>query len=260
MTAPILLTGGTGTLGRQVLPLLRAAGHDVRVLSRQPHDDTDGVRYLVGDLRSGRGVDAAVAGVRTVVHLAGGQKGDEEATRTLSRAAARAGAEHLVQISVVGADRVPLAWFRMKAAAEQEVSGSGVPWTVLRAAQFHDLTLTVVRKLATMPVVPVPGGLRFEPVDSGEVARRVAELALGCPAGLVRDLAGPQVLGLGDLVAGYLRAAGKRRPRLGVRMPGQAGRAYRAGENLAGPDADRGTRTWADFLEARMAAPVAART
>ena len=260
MTAPILLTGGTGTLGRQVLPLLRAAGHDVRVLSRQPHDGGDGVQYRRGDLRSGRGVDDAVAGVHTVVHLAGGPKGDDVATRTLSRASARAGARHLVHISVVGADRVPVAWFRMKAAAEREVSGCGVPWTTLRAAQFHELVLTVARKMSRLPVLPVPGGLRFEPVDSGEVARRVAELALGSPAGLVRDLAGPEVVGVGDLVGGYLEATGRHRPRLGVRLPGAAGRAYRAGDNLAGPGADRGTRTWADFLEARIPARVAART
>lgn len=249
---PILVTGGTGTLGRLVTPLLAAAGGTVRLLSRQPHEPVDGVDYVVGDLVKGEGLDAAVDGAEIVVHLAGGPKGDAEATANLVRAASDAGGvRHLVYISVIGADRVPLGWFGAKADAERAVSGSGLPWTTLRAAQFHDLVLTVVAKLAKSPVVPVPGGLRFQPVDARDVADRLVALALGEPAGLVPDLAGPEVYGLGDLVRGYLEARGRRRLMVPVRMPGKAGRAYRAGENLSLDGADVGTRTWEDFVRAR---------
>jgi uncharacterized protein YbjT (DUF2867 family) len=99
-------------------------------------------------------------------------------------------------------------------------------------------------------VIPVPGGLRFQPVDSGEVAARLVELALGKPAGLVPDLAGPKVYGMADLICGYLRARGKRRLMMPVRMPGKAGRAYRAGEYLSLQGAAVGERTWEDFLAA----------
>src|SRR4051794_13482507 len=112
MGAQILLTGGTGTLGRHVLPLLRDAGAGVRVLSRRPHEDAAGVEYVTGDLLKDEGVEAAVDGVGTVLHLAGGAKGDDEATRNLVRAAARAGVRHAVLISVIGADRVPLGYLR----------------------------------------------------------------------------------------------------------------------------------------------------
>nr|WP_241031469.1 MULTISPECIES: NAD(P)H-binding protein [Rhodococcus] len=111
MTSPILITGGTGTLGRQVVPLLRAAGRDVRVVSRHGRDPGDGVEYMIGDLFEGKGIEAALDGVETVLHLAGGPKGDEVATRNLVEAASRAGVQHLVYISVIGADRVPLGWF-----------------------------------------------------------------------------------------------------------------------------------------------------
>jgi uncharacterized protein YbjT (DUF2867 family) len=130
------------------------------------------------------------------------------------------------------------------------VAGSGLPWTTLRAAQFHDLTLTVVRKMAKLPVIPVPGGLRFQPVDARDVAARLVELTLAQPAGLVPDLAGPTVYGMADLVRGYLR--GKRRLLLPVRMPGKTGRAYRAGENLSLDGAIVGQRTWEDFLAERL--------
>lgn len=253
-TSPILVTGGTGTLGRLVVPRLRATGRTVRVLSRHDYEDTDGVEYVKVDLHTGEGIEAAVDGVETVIHLAGGAKGDEEATRTLVRAASAAGVRHLVNISVIGADRVPLGYFRNKLAAERVVSESGLPWTTLRAAQVHDLVLTVAQGMSKLPVVPAVGGLRFQPVDPDEVAARLVELALAEPAGLVPDLAGPKVYGMAALVREYLRTQGKRRLMMPVRMPGKAGKAYRAGENLALEGADIGTRTWEEFLAERVAA------
>jgi len=98
----------------------------------------------------------------------------------------------------------------------------------------------------------VPAGFRFQPVDTGEVADRLVELALAGPAGLVPDLAGPRGYPMDELVRGYLRAAAKRRPILRVRMPGGAARAVRAGANLA-PDRAVGRRTWEDFLTAALA-------
>ncbi|GHA07734.1 SDR family oxidoreductase [Streptomyces purpurascens] len=252
MTSSILVTGGTGTLGGHVVPLLRAAGHDVRILSRKDRPTADGIEYVTGDLLKGEGVEAALDGAETVLHLAGGPKGDDEATRHLVRAASRAGVRHLVYISVIGADRVPLAWMRTKLESERAVADSGIPWTTLRAAQFHDLALTMVEKMAKLPVFPVPGGLRLQPVDSRDVAARLAELTLGAPSGLVPDLTGPHVHGLADLARPYLRLRGRRRPMLPVRIPGKAGRAYRAGANLTLRGAEEGKRTWEEFLAERL--------
>jgi uncharacterized protein YbjT (DUF2867 family) len=258
MISSVLVTGGTGTLGRLVVPQLRDAGGNVRVLSRNARPSASpqsgGVEYVTGDLLKDEGIAAALDGIETVVHLAGGQKGDDVATRNLMRAAARAGVRHVVYISVIGADRVPLAWLRSKLAAEQAVADSGIPWTTLRAAQFHDLTLKMVRAMAKLPVVPAPGGLRVQPVDARDVAARLVELALGEPAGLVPDLAGPRVYGIADLIRSYLKATGKRRLFLPVRIPGKVGRAYRAGANLSLDGAETGQRTWEDYLAERVPA------
>jgi uncharacterized protein YbjT (DUF2867 family) len=250
MTTPILLTGGTGTLGRLVTPRLRDAGLTVRVLSRRRNESEDGVEFVTGDLATGEGVEAAVNGVGTIVHLAGSARGDHEATRNLVRAASRAGVQHLVYISVIGADRVPLGWFRSKRGAGRVRVRPAA--TTLRAAQFHDLVLTLVQKMAKLPVIPVPGGLRFQPVDPDEVSARLVELPLDKPAGLVPDLAGLRIHQMADLIRGYLRARGKRRLMLPVRMPGKAGRTYLAGENLSLEGADVGKRTWDDFLIERL--------
>ncbi len=242
----ILVTGGTGTLGRLVVPQLTGAGYDVRVLSRRGGVNADGVEHVQGDLLTADGLD--LAGIDTVVHLAGGAKGDALAARNLTRAAAAAGVRHLVHISVIGADTMPIGYFREKLGAEQAVRASGVPWTILRAAQFNSLTYAFTQKMGRLPVVPVPGGLRFQPVDERDVADRIAELALGEPAGAVPDLAGPTVYTLRELVDSYLQSQGKRRPHLPIRMPGKVGRAYRAAENLTLTGTTTGKRTWEDYL------------
>jgi len=260
MTSPILLTGGTGTLGRLVVPRLRDAGCHVRVLSRRSHESGDGVEFVTGDLATGEGIDAAVEGAEIIVHCAGSSKGDEHKALNLVRAASRAGARHLVYISVVGADRIPVVsgvdramfgYFASKLAAERVVADSGLPWTTLRATQFHDLTLVVARQLAKMPVIPVPAGVRFQPIDASEVATRLVDLSLGKPSGLVPDVAGPRVYGMDELLRSYLRASHRHRLIMRVRLPGKAYSAVRAGANLA-PERAVGHRTWEDFLAERL--------
>ena len=262
MTSLILVTGGTGTLGQLVVPRLLAAGAKVRVLSRQARADRGDVEYVRGDLDTGAGIDAAVAGAEVIVHCAGAQKGDGDKAQTLVLAASAAGTPHLVNVSVVGADRVPqdsgldramFGYFGSKLAAEQVVAGSGLPWTTLRATQFHDLWLTVARAMARLPVIPVATGTRFQPVDADEVAARLAELALGAPAGLAPDMAGPRIYPMAELVRGYLRAVGKRRPLLPLRLPGQAAAAIRAGANISN-ERPGGVLTWEAFLAARLGA------
>jgi len=215
---------------------------------------------VASDLTTAEGVQPAVDGVEVIVHLAGSQKGDDVKTLNLVRAASRVGTPHLVYISVVGADRVPVVsgidramfgYYASKRAAERVVAGSGLPWTTLRATQFHELMLLTAQFMAKLPVLPVLAGFRFQPVAAAEVATRLVELALGAPSGLVPDIGGPKVYGMDEMLREYLRAAGKRRPIIPVWAPGKAARAIRAGANLT-PERAVGKQTWEKFLAERV--------
>jgi uncharacterized protein YbjT (DUF2867 family) len=255
LTETILVTGATGTLGRAVVGRLRAAGHGVRMLSRRerPTGVPDGVGWVTGDLTTGTGLADAVHDVTSVVHCASDTRAPRHDIEGIDRliAAARAGgAPHLVYISIVGVDRIPLGYYRTKLAVEQRVQEAGLPWTILRTTQFHDLVLSILRLLARLPVMPLPAGVGCQPVDVHEVADRLVGLAEGAPAGRVPDLGGPQVRTFVDLARAYLRAGGRRRPLLPVVLPGKTFAGLRQGAHLTPGHAD-GRLTFEDFLSER---------
>jgi uncharacterized protein YbjT (DUF2867 family) len=241
----VLVTGGTGVLGRAVAAGLTTAGHDVRIMSR-----TGTVR---GDLRTGDGLDAAVASATAVVHCASdprdSRRVDVDGTRRLVDAARRAGHPHMIYISIVGVDRIPYPYYRAKAEAEREIALSGLPWTTLRATQFHEFTADLLGQLTRLPVVPAPRGWRFQPVDVREVAARLVTAVDTGAGGRLPDLGGPEVLTVAELARAYLSAAGRRRPIVPLPVPGRFSAALRAGANLS--PGDRAGQTFAAFLAER---------
>ncbi|MBW5482531.1 SDR family oxidoreductase [Streptomyces bambusae] len=243
----ILVTGGTGTLGSLVVERLRAAGHEVRVLSRHAPD-------FPVDLRDGAGLDAALAGADTVVHCASSPRGgDDTAAGHLIAAARRAGVGHVVYISIVGVDVVPFGYYQVKHKVERMLEESGLGVTILRTTQFHDLVAQVSAAVAKLPVAPVPAGVRVQPVAVEEVADRLAELAAGAPAGRVPDMGGPRTQSLAHLVRTYLAAQGSRRRVVEVPLLGKAYAGFRRGGHLA-PEHAVGHGTFEAYLAARKTA------
>jgi uncharacterized protein YbjT (DUF2867 family) len=240
----ILVTGSTGTLGRPVTGLLRSLGAEVRGLSRRP-----GQASHQGDLATGTGLDAALDGAGTIVHCASDTRGfgktDVQGTRHLLDAAARAGHPHVIFVSIVGVDRIPYPYYRVKLEAEGLIEACG--GTTLRATQFHDFVLGGARLAARLPFVPAPD-VPVQPISTRDVAARIAELVDSPPAaGRVADLGGPEVLRAPGLFRSYLQAVGSRRRVVPVRLPGAAFRAFREGHHLAPGNASSGER-WSGFL------------
>lgn len=237
----VLVAGATGKLGRAVAATLTAP----RLLSRRP-----GPGGVAADLRTGEGVDAALAGIDVVINCVTAPRHDAQAAATLLDAAGRAGARHLVHVSIVGIDQVPMGYYREKLAVEALVEASRVPTTTVRATQFHELLDVLLTNAARARVLPVPAGTSFQPVAAGDLAAHLVALADGEPAGRVADFGGPQVLPAAELARTWRAARHRRLPVVPVRFPGRIAAAVRAGGLLC-PDRAVGTTTFAEHVARR---------
>ncbi len=252
MQRPILVTGGTGTLGRAVVAELIERDRTPRILSRRERNSADPAQaqWVIGELVTGERVADAVADVDAIIHCATNYRHmdqDVRGTRRLIDTALLGGSPHFVYVSIVGVDRIPLKMYRYKAGIEGIVGRGELPWTVQRITQFHDLVLTILRNMARSPVMPLPAGLQFQPIDTRDAARRLVDLALAEPAGRATDVGGPLVQTIEDLARQYLAAANRKRRIIDVRLPGKVMRAYRDGWNLT-PDNTFGTVDFEEFL------------
>ena len=241
----VAVAGGTGLVGGRAVARLRERGHEAVPLSRAA-----GV-----DLVRGEGVDAAMDGVQAVLDATNVETSRRAVaepfftavTRTLLDAGARAGVRHHVVLSIVGVDRVPFGYYEGKRAQELLALDGPVPASVLRTTQWHEFPGQLLARVPG-PVAVVPR-MRAQPVAADEVADALVELVLGDPVGLAPELAGPEVHDVVDLARRVVRARGSRRPVVGVRLPGAAGRAMADGALLPTGDGPRGTQTFAQWLE-----------
>lgn len=232
-------------VGAHVVDELRAGAHEPVVLSR-----STGV-----DLATGSGLAAALEGVEAVVDVANittlsadaATRFFRAATGNLLEAAGRAGAR-VVLLSIVGVDRMPHDYYAGKLAQERLVEAAAVPWTILRATQFHEFAAQLFERAALGPLHLAPRA-RVQPVAAREVAARLAQLATEPSRGRVADLAGPREERLDDMVKAYARRNGYRGWIPAVSLPGAQMKALRAGLGLPARGADLGTLSFADWLE-----------
>ncbi len=175
-----------------------------------------------------------------------------DGTRRLAEAAAAARVPHLIYVSIVGIERIPLAYYQNKVAAEEIVKTGGVPWTIFRATQFHDLIDKLLAGFARYPgpVAFVPTDLQFQPVDEGEAADELVRLTARPAAGQLPDFGGPQVSRMGDLARAWFAARTLRRVMVYRPLFGAAWAGYRRGDNTC-PQNRQGKITWAEWLGRR---------
>lgn len=252
--ANILVTGGTGRLGRELLPRLVAAGHEVRALVRRPDPVLpDGVEAIRGDLGSPPLAPTAFAGVEHVVHLASGATDgqiegvDLAGTRVLLDAVRAAGGAHLLYLSIVGIEQVPFPLYRAKVEIEAMLATSGLPWTSLRTTQFHELIWDVFDRPPPTPFLA--RGMRYQPLGCAEVADSVVDLLTKPPANGIVEMGGPEVLEASELASIFAEVMG--RPEPALRRAPSAGTDLDA---LLAPDHREGRQTWRAFLEAQRGA------
>jgi uncharacterized protein YbjT (DUF2867 family) len=248
----VAVVGGTGVLGKPLVAALAARGDEVRALSRTaPRKLPDGASHFTVDLTQGDGLGEALAGVEVVVDASNSSTPRRaapvlvEGTKRLLRAGAEAGARHYVGVSIVGCERVPMAYYKVKVEQEEAIAAGAIPWSLLRATQFHTLIDYLFKQDARFGIVR-SGSARFQPIDPPLVAERLAGAAHADPAGRLPDVAGPEVLTLSELAKAWRRAGHRALP-LRFPMIGPIGRPLREGA-LCNPDAAAGGRTFEQWL------------
>lgn len=244
----IAIAGGTGLMGGKLAHEAERRGHEVRVLSR-----ASGIDLTAPD---GAGPTASrIAGCDAVIDVLsiGTQNAQasvaffEATTRTLLAAEEQAGVGHHVALSIVGVDLAPFAYYAGKVAQERAVREGRVPWTVLRATQFHEFAAQMFTVAARGPLHLAPR-MRTQPVAADEVAARLVDLAEAPARGRVADLAGPHEERLVDMIRRYARATGHRGWIPAVSLPGPFGRAMRDGRLLPAADATIGRQSFAEWI------------
>jgi uncharacterized protein YbjT (DUF2867 family) len=212
------------------------------------------VSHVFGDLTTGAGLTESVVGVDVIVHLASNSRNagavDVEGTQRLVDVARTAGVKHLLYVSIVGIDRIPFAYYQRKLAAERLIAESGVPFSILRATQFHSFVAFLLNEASRYPfMMPIPSGFFVQSVAVEEVAARLCRAVDDGPRGRLPDFGGPEVLPVEEVATAWI---GRTRPSVGlwavpIYLPGKVAAAFRAGYNTC-PDGERGTETWRDWL------------
>jgi uncharacterized protein YbjT (DUF2867 family) len=239
--ATVLVTGASGRLGQKAMRVLAEAGHEPRPFSRGSG----------GDLLTGAGLAQALDGATWVLHAASDSntrhgESDVEATRNLVAAAGQV--EHVLYLSIVGVDRIPYRYYRNKLACEAVVTGSGIPFTILRATQFHELAEGVLRRAERRWLSRIyPFDFKVQPIAAQEVAERAAQLLAAPPQQGVVELGGPEVLTVREAVDTWRDLRGPLRV-LPLPYPGKVARAFREGLNTT--DRAEGRQTWREYVSA----------
>jgi len=255
----VLVTGGAGRLGSKVVKELTETGYSVRIMSRkrQPMDLLSTTEWAHADLETGQGIADAVAGIDVIVHTASSpfkhtRQIDVEGTRLLLEQARVAGVVHVIYISIVGIDRIPYYYYRAKLAAEELVKNSDIPWSILRATQFHYLVDLFFQAATKMPLVTLlPTDLRCQSIAESEVASRLCEIAVAGPRGRLPDLGGPEVLTAGEMAHTWLMLRGMHRRVLPLHLPGKVAQGFRRGHNTCPDQPVRGHITWTEWVQSK---------
>lgn len=249
MTQRILITGGTGTLGREILQQLLEKGRAVSVLTSKSNPNLPlQAKIHQGNLTDQSTLHQPVSDVEVIIHCASNsldpQHVDINGTKNLLSVIQKGKLKHFIYISIVGVDKSDFPYYKAKFEVEKMIETSGLPYTIVRATQFHDLVLNrIIRQADTgASRLVIPAHMRFQTIDIREVAAKVLSLADEGPANSTLSIGGPEVLSLEEMAETYLQIANKEM-QIATNPDDTSFAAFKTGVNLC-PDQKFGKISW----------------
>lgn len=245
----ITVIGASGQIGSRVVRLLAEAGHDVVAASL-----SSGANVLTGE-----GLVAALSGAEVLVDVVNSPSFDDgpvmdfftDSSANLVAAAKETGVGHYVLLSIVGIDGMPdSGYMRAKVAQENNITAAGLPYTIVRATQFHEFTEAITGTLVVGEEVRVPDA-RIQPISAQEVAAEVAKVAQAAPVNGVVNIGGPEKLSFADMARAVLAAQGDEKAVVIDPQATYFGTAVDDNSLVTGDDGILGTTRFADFIAAR---------
>lgn len=258
MKNKILITGANGVLGQHLITLLAKKVPLILCGRKQKNETSEPIKWQKFDMANPTLV--SMDGVKTIIHLASSIdkksfKIDVDGTKSLLQQACKNNVEHFIFISIVGIDSLSTKYFRIKKQVEQEIIKSGVPYTILRSTQFFPFLEQEIAKYLRFPIVFLPSGILYQPIEIPIVAKKLAEISLASPVNRILEIGGAEVLDLGKSTRILMEVKSISKPIVSVPLSllGKFGNKLKNGV-LTTNAYDRNSATWREWLKIRAKA------
>lgn len=251
----VLITGGTGTLGQEISRLLVEKGYLVNILSSKENPDIAYYTHILkGDLTDTESLKEAVGKSGIIIHCASdprnAQAVDLEGTKNLLGAINKNQCVHFIYVSIVGVDKSNYPYYQTKYAVEQLIEASGLPYSILRATQFHDLVLYRIIQIFDKGVgvpIQIPADMRFQSIDKTDVATYIDELVANKAINGISTIGGPEAHTLETMLQTYLAQSGRQETIEYIESSMAFHQVFTTGINLCPENAIEGI-SWAKYL------------
>ncbi|MGG3467402.1 NAD(P)H-binding protein [Neobacillus pocheonensis] len=228
------MTGATGQLGKALLNKLKGSDNKVRITSRRKPEGIEDFKWIYSDLLSGEGIDEAVKDAEVIIHAATSPVKN-------SRSIEVSGFEmllsklhhikHFIYPSIVGIEEIPLNYYKLKFEAEELLKNSSIPYSIVRATQFHGFVEHLLMSNPLLKRYVIPGSMKFQSVDVGEFANHLIDLIDSGPQGRADDFGGPEIMTLREMTELKIKINNETNKVLSMPLPGKLFKSFFDGKN-----------------------------
>ncbi|MEO8514035.1 MAG: SDR family oxidoreductase [Ignavibacteria bacterium] len=248
----ILITGASGTLGKQLCKVLTSHNIPYIAISRNEVDIEPPAKWMYIDLNSGEGLEKLPRQIDTVIHLASNASNknsasDPELTNEMLKFSRAKKVSHFIYMSIVGIDKIPYPYYEQKLHSENLVISGNLPYTIFRATQFHQLIDFFLSNSLKFPIALLQKKFKFQPIDPKSVAKKLYEISQGDPVTGIVNLGGPEILTYGEMYTDWLKAKDRKAFVINLPAIGNRSKAFVNGYNTCSEKDSQGA-TWKEYL------------